>query len=160
MSDKPDALDRAGGCLERLGNIALGLFLNVVWVGLFLWGNYYYQQSRHLTENGVEVPGVVVLNIRSEDAEGGEVFTPLFEYTYEGQTYTVEGNIASYPPQYKVGDTETLLVDPADPATAGVRSWGQLYGATAGLWAGAVIGALVSNGFSLWNLFKGRRKSA
>ncbi|TAK11388.1 MAG: DUF3592 domain-containing protein [Anaerolineae bacterium] len=154
MTDKPDVLDRAGGCLERLGNLALLLILNLVFIGLFFWGYYYFQNSLHLSRNGVDIPAVVVLNIRSEDAEGGEVFTPLFEYTYEGQTYTVEGNVASYPPQYDLGESETLLVDPADPARAGVHSWVDLWGATAGLWAGAGIGALVTNGAALFSLFK------
>lgn len=156
MSGKPDILDRTQGCLNRLGNILLLLFLNLVWVGLFLWGNYYFKQSRHLSQNGVEVAAVVVANLRSV-GEDGEYFTPLFEYTYGGQVYSVEGNVASYPARYNLGESETLLVDPDNPARAGSGKWVDLWGATAGLWSGAAFGALVTNGAGLGSLLRQRR---
>ncbi len=42
-------------------------------------------------------------------------YRPVFEYTYNGKNYVRESNISSDPPEYEIGETVKLKIDPDDP---------------------------------------------
>lgn len=42
-------------------------------------------------------------------------YRPVFEYIYNDVTYVTESNISSNPPEYEIGETVDLMIDPDKP---------------------------------------------
>ncbi len=111
------------GCLLR-GCVVIPLHLT--WIGLLIAGLYYAFNSWKLVSNGVEVDAVVVDTGISSDTEG-TTYSPIYEYTYEGETYRYDSPVASSNLKHKLGDHVTLLVDPSNPGRARENAFGELW---------------------------------
>jgi hypothetical protein len=76
---------------------------------------------------GVQVQGRVIRLEESSSEEGGVTYSPVFAYMVDGQQYEYESVNSSNPPANKVGDIETLLVDPNNPGKARQNSFWELW---------------------------------
>jgi hypothetical protein len=104
------------GCWIIFGNLFLAAFC--------LWGVYAAYTSWRLQNEGVTTTGTVVRLEESNSSEGGCcVYSPVIEFSANGQTHSFEGGNASDPPAYDVGEVVNVIYDPADPATAQINKW-------------------------------------
>lgn len=63
------------------------------------------------------VEAVVAENVRNHDSRNGNAVAPVFEYEFNGTSFRIESNVATYPPRLKVGERVNLLVNPENPGT-------------------------------------------
>jgi hypothetical protein len=96
----------------------------IILLGISIW---YAYSSYVFYSMGVEVQGTVVRLASSSSSEGGTTYSPVFSYTVDGQQYEYESVNSSNPPSNKVGDVETLLVDPSNPNKARQNSFWELW---------------------------------
>lgn len=124
-------VDKAAGAVDRVGKAANRLqigcwtvFFNLFFAGFCLWGVYAGYTSWTLDREGETATGTVVRLVESSDSEGGCcVYSPVVEFEADGRTYSFEGDNASDPPAYKVGEQVDVIFDPADPDTAQINKW-------------------------------------
>lgn len=104
------------GCWILFGNLFLAAFC--------LWGVYAGYTSWRLQNEGVITTGTVIQMEESNSSEGGCcVYSPVVEFTINGQTYSFDGGNASDPPAYRVGEVVEVIYDPSDPGTAQINKW-------------------------------------
>lgn len=96
----------------------------IIMLGVSLWYGY---TSYSFYSNGIEVEGTVVRLESSSSADSGTTYSPVFSYTVNGQEYEYESVNSSDPPTNRVGDVETLLVDPNRPDKARQNSFMELW---------------------------------
>ena len=96
----------------------------IILLGVSIWYTY---SSYMFYSKGVEVQGTVVRLESSSSSEGGTTYSPVFSYVVDGQEYEYESVNSSDPPANKVGDVETLLVDPNNPRKARQNSFWELW---------------------------------
>ena len=119
-------VEKAAGVANRLYIGCIIIFANLFFAGFCLWGVYAAYTSWTLEQNGETVTGEVVRLEESNSSEGGCcVYSPVIEFQANGQTYSFEGDNASYPPAYEVGEEVSVLYDPADPDTAQINKWSE-----------------------------------
>jgi hypothetical protein len=99
-------------------------FSAIILLGVSIWYTY---SSYMFYSRGVEVSGTVVRLESSSSSEGGTTYSPVFSYTVDGVQYEYESVNSSNPPANKVGDVETLLVDPSNPDKARQNSFWELW---------------------------------
>jgi hypothetical protein len=124
MSKLDKTLDAVGtgvnrlqiGCWMIFGNLFLGAFC--------LWGAYAGYTGWKLQNEGIATTGTVVRLEESDSSEGGCcVYSPVVEFSANGQIFSFESGNASDPPAYEVGEEVNVLYDPADPNTAQIDSF-------------------------------------
>ena len=104
------------GCWIIFGNLFLAAFC--------LWGVYAGYTSWRLQNEGVTTTGTVVRLEESNSSEGGCcVYSPVVEFSANGQTHSFESGNASDPPAYDVGEVVNVIYDPSDPGTAQINKW-------------------------------------
>ena len=104
------------GCWIIFGNLFLAAFC--------LWGVYAGYISWRLQNEGLTTTGTVVRLEESNSSEGGCcVYSPVIEFNANGQTHSFEGDTASDPPDYEVGEVVNVIYDPSDPGTAQINKW-------------------------------------
>jgi hypothetical protein len=119
-----DAAFKVGGAVNRLQIGCWTIFANLFFAGFCLWGAYAGYTSWKLDNEGETTTGTVVSLDESSDSEGGCcVYSPVIEFEANDQTYTFEGDNASYPPAYEVGEQVNVIYDPKDPNTAQINKW-------------------------------------
>ena len=108
----------SGGRGSSCMSIAMGVLMILFGIGAGLFSAYAFYRSWQLISNGSKVDALVSdMEFGSSDG-GGRPAAPVFEYTINGQVYHMTSGNESYPPRYKIGDHETLLVDPQNPENA------------------------------------------
>ena len=108
------ATKKQSGC----SNIAMGIFMILGGIIMGIAGLYFAFQSWQLVSNGSKVDAVVVdLEYSPKPSSGGRPAAPIYEYTVDGQTYTFRSKTKSNPHPL-IGDHQTLLYDPKNPANA------------------------------------------
>src|SRR5688572_17817027 len=106
------------GCILILSNLFLGAFC--------LWGVYAAYIGWQLQTKGETASGTVVRMEESNSSEGGCcVYSPVVEFRAGGKTYSFQGDTASDPPEYRVGQEVRVRYDPANPETAQIDSFGE-----------------------------------
>lgn len=133
MEQYEKSVDKAFNAVEKVGSGLNKLYIgcalvasNLCFMAFCLWGVYAAYQSWSLQQNGQTTTGTVIALEESSTNEGGCcVYSPVVEFQANGQTYTFEGDNASDPPAYRVGETVSVLYDPADPATAQINQWSE-----------------------------------
>jgi hypothetical protein len=119
-----DAVFKVGGAVNRLQIGCWTVFFNLFFAGFCLWGAYAGYTSWKLDKEGETATGIVVSLDESNDSEGGCcVYSPVIEFEANDQTYTFEGDNASDPPAYDVGEEVNVIYDPKDPNTAQINKW-------------------------------------
>ncbi len=116
---------KAAGVASRLQVGCWIIFANLFLGGFCLWGGYAGYSSWKLEQEGMRTTGIVVRLEESDSSDGGCcVYSPVVEFTTSNdQTYSFEGNNASYPPAYEVGQEVSVLYHPNDPKTAQIDKW-------------------------------------
>ena len=124
MSKLDKTLDAVGTGVNRLQIGCWTVFFNLFFAGFCLWGVYAAYTSWQLQSNGVTAPGTVVRLSERSDAEGGCcTYVPVIDFNVNDQVYTFEGDNASYPPAYEVGEQVNVRYDPTNPNTAQIDSF-------------------------------------
>ena len=116
--------EKAAGAVNRLQIGCWIVFANLFFAGFCLWGAYAAYTSWTLDQEGKTTTGRVVRLEESDSSEGGCcVYSPVIVFEANGQTYTFEGDTASYPPAYDVGEEVKVIYHPNDPDTAQINKW-------------------------------------
>lgn len=116
--------EKAAGAVNRLQIGCWIVFANLFFAGFCLWGAYAAYTSWTLDQEGATTTGRVVRLEESDSSEGGCcVYSPVIEFEVNGQTYSFEGDTASYPPAYDVGEEVKVIYHPNDPDTAQINKW-------------------------------------
>lgn len=81
-------------------------------------GYYFYRSSTQFVRSAVEVEAVVS-EIEERSSEGSISYYPVFSFVdREGEVHRITAGWGSNPPSHEIGDTVTLLYDPAEPHEA------------------------------------------
>lgn len=106
---------KRGGCLKVA---VLVVVVPIVFgLGLLFASNL----NRVLGHDTAE--GTIVDLVFSTDSDGDAAYTPVYEYTVDGQTYRYQGAISfSGVIVPSLGDTKTILYNPDNPADARVHN--------------------------------------
>ena len=124
MSKLDKTLDAVGTGVNRLQIGCWTIFFNLFFAGFCLWGVYAGYISWKLQNEGITTTGTVVRLEESNSSEGGCcVYSPVIEFQANGQTFSFEGDNASYPPAYQVGEQVNVIYAPSDPGTAQINKW-------------------------------------
>ena len=124
MSKLDKTLDAVEKGASRLQIGCWTIFFNLFFAGFCLWGAYAAYTGWQLQTNGVTTPGTVVRLNEQSDAEGGCcTYVPVVDFNVNDQVYTFEGDNASDPPAYQVGEHVNVRYDPTNPNTAQIDSF-------------------------------------
>ena len=133
MDNYEKNVDKAVNAVEKVAGVANRLYIgcailvaNLFFAGFCLWGAYAGYVSWKLDNEGETTIGRVVEMKESDNGDNGCcVYSPVIEFEANGQTYSFEGDTASDPPQYKVGEEVSVIYDPAKPDTAQINKWSE-----------------------------------
>jgi hypothetical protein len=126
MSKLDKTLDAVGTGVNRLQIGCWTIFFNLFFAGFCLWGVYAGYTSWTLQKEGTTTTGTVVRLEESNSSEGGCcVYSPVVEFITNGQTYSFEGDNASDPPAYDVGEVVNVIYHPSNPDTAQINKWSE-----------------------------------
>ena len=124
MSKLDKTLDAVEKGASRLQIGCWTIFFNLFFAGFCLWGAYAAYTGWLLQTNGVTTSGIVVRLNEQSDAEGGCcTYVPVVDFKVSDQVYTFEGDNASDPPAYQVGEQVNVRYDPTNPNTAQIDSF-------------------------------------
>ena len=124
MSKLDKTLDAVEKGASRLQIGCWTIFFNLFFAGFCLWGVYAAYTGWQLQTNGVTTPGTVVRLNEQSDAEGGCcTYVPVVDFNVNDRVYTFEGDNASDPPAYQVGEQVNVRYDPTNPNTAQIDSF-------------------------------------
>jgi hypothetical protein len=94
-----------------------------------------------------------VISLRTIQSEG-EVYVPVFSYqTKDNRVLTYELAEGSNPPSWKIGETETILYDPANPSKARLYTYFRLFTWTLVLTSLALPLLVIGGGYFVAELF-------
>jgi hypothetical protein len=123
MSQLDKTLDAVEKGASRLQIGCWTIFFNLFFAGFCLWGAYAAYTGWQLQTHGLTTPGTVVrLSERSDSNGGCCTYVPVIDFKVNNQVYTFEGDNASYPPAYDVGEQVNVRYDPTNPNTAQIDS--------------------------------------
>jgi hypothetical protein len=150
-------VDKAVNAVEKVAGVANRAYIgcaiilaNLFFAGFCLWGSYMAYVSWQLEQNGETTTGRVVRLEESSSSESGCcVYSPVIEFDMNGQTYSFEGDTASDPPAYEVGEQVSILYDPADPDTAQINKWSERWLVPLILIPAMILAALIVNFFMI-----------
>ena len=120
----PGLLSAGQGCKKTIfGMVAFGfgffgipMLLAAIGFSIF---NYYDADYR------MEVFGTVIEYDSYTDSNGIVQSTPVISYGMDGNTYTCKGTVYQSPPEYRIGDPVSLLLDPEDYESASIDSFSE-----------------------------------
>ena len=104
-------------------NIGAAILMILAGVFMGLAGGYFLFQSLQLSTRGLQVDAVVVDLVQSPN---DRTAAPIYEYTVDGETYHFRSKTKSYP-HLLIGDHQTLVYDPNNPARATENTFSDLW---------------------------------
>ncbi len=150
-----NTVEKAAGVANRVQIGCLTIFFNIFFAGFCLWGVYAGYTSWQLEQNGETTIGEVIRLEESDSSEGGCcVYSPVIEFDANGETYSFEGDNASYPPAYEVGEQVNIIYDPANPDTAQINKWTERWLFPIIIIPAMFIGALILNFFMIRSFWR------
>ena len=104
---------------------------------LDLTGAYFlYRHAEHYVQTASRAQGTVTKMVEQHGQESGTTFAPVFQFTDpQGKVHEVQSSIGSSPPDYKVGETVTVLYPPENPEAAVINGFIQVW-----LWPALLAG--------------------
>jgi Protein of unknown function (DUF3592) len=155
MENYEKNVDKAVNAVEKVAGVANRVYIgcaiilaNLFFAGFCLWGVYAGYISWKLENQGDTATGTVVRLEESDSSEGGCcVYSPMIEFDMNGQTYSFEGDTASYPPAYDVGEEVSVLYDPTNPGTAQINKWSERWLFPIIIIPAMILAALILNFF-------------
>lgn len=162
MDNYEKSIDKAFNAAEKVGKVGNRLYIGcaIVFSNLFLaafclWGVYAAYTSWQLETNGETTTGTVVDLDESSDGDGGCcVYSPVVEFTVKGRPYIFEGDNASDPPAYDVGEEVEVIYDPADPSNAQINKWSERWLMPVILIPAMLLTALILNFFMIRSFWR------
>lgn len=123
MSNLDKALKAVDKGVNRVQVGCWAIIANLFFAAFCLWGVYAAYTGWQLQTKGITTPGTVVKLAERSGVEGGCcTYVPVVDFEVNNQVYTFEGDTASYPPQYEVGEQVSVRYDPTNPNTAQIDS--------------------------------------
>lgn len=157
MDNYEKNFDKAMNAVDKVGKVAnraqigcITILANLFFAGFCLWGVYAGYVSWTLEQGGEKTTGNVVRLEESNSSEGGCcVYSPVIEFIAGGQTYSFEGDNASSPPAYSVGEEVPVLYDPGNPGTAQINSFFERWVFPIIIIPAMIVAALILNFFMI-----------
>jgi len=123
-----------------------GLF-SIIGAGMLLGSFVTLYNTRGFIAGAREAEGTVIAMDRSRSSSGSgssSTYRPVVEFTTAtGKRIEFTGGVGSNPPSHRVGETVTVLYHPADPYSARIKSFIQLwFGFLIMFFLGLVFGAI------------------
>ncbi len=129
------------------------IYMGLVLVGVALQGAaaYFYLRTRQFLRTASTTTGTIdqLIPETSSDSEGGlsTNYFPLFHFrTSDAREIQVRSKAGNNPPAFRVGQSVQVLYDLADPQSAQINSFGQL-------WLGTLVCFVLGDFFMLFGLF-------
>ncbi|MGE5775690.1 MAG: DUF3592 domain-containing protein [Chloroflexota bacterium] len=123
MSNLDKTLKAVEKGASRLQIGCWAVFANLFFAAFCLWGAYAAYTGWQLQTKGMTTDGTVVKLNEQSDSDGGCcTYVPVVDFEVDQQVYTFEGDTASYPPAYKVGEQVDVRYDPTNPNTGQIDS--------------------------------------
>ena len=96
------------------------LFLLVFGAAFLGVGIFLMREQKHLKEVCItEVQSTVIENkkrtVKRKKHKTSIKYTPVFEYDYNGKTYTFQSSISTNPPRFDEGEKVQIFLNPDDP---------------------------------------------
>jgi hypothetical protein len=102
---------------QKLG--AGGLVFTIIFSTIFIATGTIVILMQQVSSDWIRTTGTIVSYESRLDSEGDTVYTPIYEYTVDGQSYKVSPSISSsFSPT--VGNTHEIGYNPVDPSDAKV----------------------------------------
>jgi hypothetical protein len=109
------------------------MFIGVILLGIAVW---IYSNNKQFEKRAERVMGKVsgYDNYESSNDDGGSttMYTPIFEYSFNGKEYLKPGSVSSSSPDFEIGEPVEILVDPLNPEEILIESFSQK-------WLGIII---------------------
>ena len=97
----------------------VGLIFMCIGIPMLAFGFYYFYDNYIFSQHAIPVVGRVIDydSYYSSDSDGGgsTMYTPIYEYTYNGNRKTHAGTVSSSSRPYDLGEEVEILVDQDDP---------------------------------------------
>ena len=150
MSNLDKTLDAVGKGVNRFQIGCWTVLANLFFAAFCLWGVYAAYTGWQLQTNGVTTTGTVVRLNEQSDADGGCcTYVPVVDFKVNDQTYSFEGDNASYPPAYEVGEQVNVSYDPTDPNTAQIDSTFERWAFPVIIIPSMILAAIILNFFMI-----------
>jgi hypothetical protein len=110
-------------------NLISGVF-STVGVGMLVGSFFAFADTRSFISRAAETEGRVIALDRSRSGSGSSstTYRPVVEFTSgTGKRIEFTSNVGSNPPSHRVGDSVKVLYNPADPDSARIKSFFQLW---------------------------------
>lgn len=85
------------------------------------------RQSFELAFQGEKTTGQVIGLVQSTDSEGGTFYSPVVTFTIGERTLQIQGQTASYPPAYRVGEEVEVVYNPDNISKAAINKFSELW---------------------------------
>lgn len=108
--------------------IISGVF-SAVGLGMLVGSVFIFSNTSRFIAGATEAQGTVIALDRSRSSSGsGSTYRPVVEFTSAtGKRIEFTGGVGSNPPSHRVGEPVTVLYRPADPYSARIKSFFQLW---------------------------------
>lgn len=119
---KAEEMKRSGAKVGRL----VGLIFMSIGMVMMAVAGYFVYDHQQFEKNAVTVNGTVVdfdSYISTDDNSSTTMYSPIFEYEYEGKKYTYVSTSGSSVKEYEVGERIDILVNPENPADVLVNTF-------------------------------------
>jgi tetrahydromethanopterin S-methyltransferase subunit G len=122
FQQKAEEMKRSGAKVGRL----VGLIFMSIGMVLLVVAGYFVYDHQQFEKTAVTVTGTVVdfhSYVSNNDNSSTTMYSPIFEYEYEGKKYTHVSTSGSNVKEYDVGEQLDILVNPENPADVLVNSF-------------------------------------
>ena len=119
---KAEDMKRSGAKVGRL----VGLIFMSIGIVLLVVAGYFVYDHQQFEKTAVTVTGTVVdfhSYISTSDNSSTTMYSPIFEYEYEGKKYTYVSTSGSNVKEYEVDERIDIMVNPENPADVLVDSF-------------------------------------
>ncbi len=105
----------------------IGLLFMVIGIAMLGFAGYTAYSNYQFMEEAISITGKVIdLDTHySSDDDGGStlMYSPVFEYEYNGETYTHTSNSSTSSPDFEINEEAEIFINPDSPGTALVNSF-------------------------------------
>jgi hypothetical protein len=111
---------------DKMGS-RIGLLFMVIGIIMLGFSGYTAYSNYKFMENAISITGKVIdLDTHySSDDDGGStlMYSPVFEYEYNGQTYKHYSDVSSSSPDFEINEEAEIFINPDSPGSALVNSF-------------------------------------
>lgn len=112
-------------------SLGIALLFNIIGLAVFGGGIWSFADTREFLALAKETPGTVVELIASTDDDGTSYYPVVSFQDTSGTQQRVQTSMGSNPPAHDVGESVTVLFDPAKPQKMRIKGFWGVWGLTA-----------------------------